>query len=127
LDQRPVGIELHLAQRYFAKSFNQGIAAAQNVGSGTGEYYLPCFQGGANWNYGITYTFPVPMRAAPVMTIYNPYASNNQIHDTATAGDCSSSSGVVSGASGFRVQCVQDGSAAAGYLPGYHWTADARF
>jgi hypothetical protein len=62
-----------LCQRYYAKTFPQGTAPANNAG-------LP----GCIVNYAIVanalplvrWQYPVPMRAVPVLTFFNPGSSN---------------------------------------------------
>ncbi len=73
-EHRPYGAELALCQRYYCKTFPIGVAPVQNVGNTTGALGSvgvttvtgPYHQ----WNY------PVPMRAAPTVTTFNPRAAN---------------------------------------------------
>lgn len=62
--------ELAKAQRYYAKTFNQGIAPADNAGFlGSISGGLPVAGTGAPVQ---TWRYPVEMRAVPTVTRYNP-------------------------------------------------------
>lgn len=65
-DYRSYGTELQLCQRYYAKTFPQNIAPANGLGA---SYYF-----GYSVNTTNPYTiwkFPVTMRAAPTVTLFN--------------------------------------------------------
>ena len=70
---RPYGLELALCQRYYAKTFDNQTAPAQNAGSTNAIRAMatvtaqPIF---SNWS------LPETMRAAPTVTTYNPYTTN---------------------------------------------------
>ena len=81
-EQRPIGMELSLCQRYYQKSY------AQNVTPGTSN-----FDNGHPYGYGIanlilvSNTFPVAMRTQPAVTIYKPFGGNiNQVENYAQGG-----------------------------------------
>lgn len=81
-EQRPIGTELALCQRYYQKSY------AQNVTPGTSN-----FDNGHPYGYGIanlilvSNTFPVAMRTQPAVTIYKPFGGNiNQVENYAQGG-----------------------------------------
>lgn len=72
-ERRQFGQEVALCQRYFCKTFSQGITPAAGLGftlggnlegvrGNTGEFIEPI----ANW------AFPTEMRTAPTITLYNP-------------------------------------------------------
>ncbi|CAI2719736.1 hypothetical protein [Nitrospina watsonii] len=71
-ERRPLGLELSLCERYFAKTFPIATAPAQNAGV-TGSLYWNGNSGVAS----IMWRFPVRMRASPTITLYNPSAANN--------------------------------------------------
>lgn len=66
--------ELALCQRYYCKTFDQGVAPAQNAGTnGSLSYLLPV----ANTSWYLNWRFPVEMRDVPTtLTGYNPSAAN---------------------------------------------------
>jgi hypothetical protein len=76
-EQRPIGTELSLCQRYFCSSFPIGIAPANNLGvsSTTSGNVLSNYSTTVSNSYATFKQFPVPMRSSPTMTIYSP--SNN--------------------------------------------------
>lgn len=70
---RSYSTELNLIQRYYAKTFNQGVAVAQNAGNvgalvGIGQVLNQAMN--VNWRY------PVRMRAAPTITTYSTNAGS---------------------------------------------------
>ena len=71
-EQRPIGVELQLCQRYFAKSFDQGVApfnGSQTANDGGNDLQV--------WNTTVANSYcsfiktPVPMRARPNVVFYN--------------------------------------------------------
>ena len=68
---RPYGVELGLCQRYFCKSFSTNVAPANNVGL-DGDHQINLVAAG---DPQIVIYWPVPMRAIPTVTLYNPYSS----------------------------------------------------
>lgn len=83
-ERRPYGTELALCQRYFQKSFPQGTAPVNNIGSTYVQTTLK--YGSANAEPQVQIVFPVAMRAAPTATLYNPF--------TGTTGQWSDSANV---------------------------------
>ena len=75
--------ELAKAQRYYAKTFLQGTAVAQNAGATGNLYALPVAAAPVNANW----TFPISMRTAPSITTYNPGAANALWRDLSSAAD----------------------------------------
>jgi hypothetical protein len=69
-DFRPIGTELALCQRYYEKSFDDGVAPADGATGdrrmGPGGVY-----NGTNWD-GPNISFKVNKRAAPTVTFYRP-------------------------------------------------------
>ena len=66
---RPKGLELMLCQRYYAKSYDETVAPATVTNLGC---YTCVSSGTAASGTIIQATYPVMMRAAPTVTIYNP-------------------------------------------------------
>ena len=95
--------ELAMCQRYFQKSYPQGIAPATNstlsggVSSGQGSAGI-----GANWN-GVR--LPVVMRTAPTVTMYSYTSSTVNTISNAAGTDQAANSGTAAGAgdAGFLV------------------------
>ena len=75
---RPFATELALCQRYFQKSYNDGIYAGAIGQSGQQQMFTASTSGGS-----FNITFPVRMRANPTVTVYSPV--------TGTAGNFASS------------------------------------
>lgn len=121
---RPFSVELELCKRYYVKSFGVDVAPAQSVAGNT-EHFFTAHTAGANTNRSGTVAFPVEMRAAPTVTLYNPAASNAEIRDANAAADCSSSAATAATAKGFRVTCVANASTAVGNLLSFQWSAAA--
>jgi len=73
-EQRPIATELAMCERYYRKSFPQGVAPAQSAGL-TG-----CLAAVASvtttQTMGYYWKFDLPMRASPTITTYNPSAAN---------------------------------------------------
>lgn len=67
-ERRPFGTELHLCQRYFQTSFNLGTKPANNVPEGQYQISLT-----ASGDPQMVVQCVPPMRAAPSVTLYNPY------------------------------------------------------
>ena len=86
-EHRPIGFELGLCQRYFWKSFQQGTAPAQGVGSVAGALLAST---SATSTFGASTVFPVVMRiSSPTVTTFNPQsgALNANWRDTNNAAD----------------------------------------
>ena len=78
---------LRECQRHYCKTFNYATAPAQNAG--TAGSATGCASGaGAQTNgVGVDRRFPVSMRSAPTITLYNPSAANALIRQLAEAID----------------------------------------
>jgi len=124
---RPFDEELRTVQRYFAKSFNYAVAPGASI-SGAIKRTIVASGATTMGGFGVGVEFPVPMRATPTMTIYNPntgavgslqYWPTN-IAATANVADAGEVGfGVhVTGASGLTVN--------APYEVAFHYLANAR-
>ena len=69
-DYRPYGTELALCQRYYCKTFSISVVPGNNVAT-EGAFMLGNISSG-NYEPSITWRYPVEMRAAPSITLYNP-------------------------------------------------------
>jgi hypothetical protein len=65
-DYRPYGTELALCQRYYAKTFPQNVAPANGLGTNYFLGYSP-----NSTNPSTIWKFPVTMRSAPTLTLFN--------------------------------------------------------
>ncbi|MBI1275385.1 hypothetical protein GC177_05370 [bacterium] len=72
---RQMATELGLCQRYFWKSFRASVTPAQNTGR-EGAIMLTATGTTTNLSVCAQVRLPVPMRALPSITTYNPQASN---------------------------------------------------
>ena len=77
--------ELAMCQRYYCKTFDIGTAPGNNV-STAGAFMLG--NSASNYEPSVTWRFPVEMRTAPSITLYNP--------ETGTAGQWSAGGGSTS-------------------------------
>ncbi len=115
---------LRECQYYYQKSFFPDTAPKQAAGVNSGESFGVMASTGAG-TVGPIVRFPVPMINAPIVTLFNPNAFNDQIF-TLAVGDWS-----VSSASAFtsitRNGFITSGTSAGivGNISSVHWTADA--
>ena len=73
---RPYGTELALCQRYFAKSFSQNVAVGASSTLGMKPICI-YYSGVFTWQLGVS--FPVDMRVAPSVTVYDGAGNANKI------------------------------------------------
>ena len=118
-EQLPQDVILDRCRRYYRKSFVQATAPTQNVGTNVGAAFAVSHVAAAV--FGTRVEFDSNMRAAPIITTYNPAAANanwrdatNSADRTATVGDQSESGFTITGAAG--------AAAASNYI---HWQASA--
>ena len=121
-ERRPYGMELALCQRYYAKSFLQGTAPAQNVGSFAGATGIISVNPSTRVLMDVY--LPVVMRAAPTVTFFNPSAANAQARDASASADCSSTGTFTVGDRNFVISTVGSGSSTQGNGLSVHWTAN---
>jgi hypothetical protein len=85
-EKRPVQQELALCQRYYEKTFNTGIAAAQNAGLGNGDVFILSNNTAAGVNF-YQWQFATRKRTAPTIVTYNPAAANANWRDSTASAD----------------------------------------
>ncbi len=90
-EQKTIMEVLSSSQRYYQKTFNQGLAPAQATASQLGcisyrASVAAIVANGALWEY------PVTMRAAPAVTFYNPVSANSNWYNSSLAADSGASS-----------------------------------
>lgn len=124
-EMRPISSELADCQRYFEKSFSQGVAPAQNAGTGNGEFSFIAGKAGATAASGHV-SFKATKRSKPkTITLYNPVATNAQVRDMTASVDCSASTTTSASESGFRITATGNASTAVGNTLAVNWVADA--
>lgn len=117
---------LRRCQHYYQKSFLISTVPATNVGLDTGESNLAqTSNAGVGGSIGAIVRYSTPMRATPTVTLYNPAAANNQIHNATTGSDFSGTSNVNSTVNGFYSVGTTPGGSAVGNVLAVHWTANA--
>lgn len=123
--RRSLGWQQQACQYFFNKSFNRGTAPAQNVGTGTGEYYSymrSTVGAGSDALQGIM--FPGIMRVSPTITLYNPSAANAQVRNLTNSANWTACSADSATPLGLSVIGTTDVGAIAGNQLIYHWTAE---
>ena len=119
-EHRSFGQELALCQRYFEKSFAQGVAPAQNHAGQVGFYNL------LNIGSKLRSTnipFKVVKRTYPTMTYFNPYAANANARIPFSSTDLANTATDTSGDNWFGFTST-DTSPSPTYCH-VHWTASA--
>jgi len=121
-ERRPIGTELALCQRYFAKTFPQGVAVAQNAGfqnSVSSDYAYTNGAGAvANW------FFPVVMRASPTVTSYNPRQANSNWRNQTDTADANRNFNSAGGNGDSNISVRGDTNTVAGAVYYIHLTAE---
>lgn len=72
VEPRQIGNELTLCQRFFAKTFLQSVAPANNAGV-AGALFASAVNGVSGY-YGAEWKYPTTMRTAPSLASYNPFS-----------------------------------------------------
>lgn len=111
--------------RYYAKSFAYGTSPATNVGAGTGEVRFPQVVGASTAKKGDHVRFPVHMRTAPSVTLYNPGAANAEARNITASADCTGTAAAQVTAKSFDLEYTSAGGTSAGQAIGIHYAADA--
>lgn len=121
------GLELAQANRYLAKTFAQGVTPAQAVGYANSACgIMPATTARTG---GVTWTFPVTMRAAPTVTLYSPISASTAFSNFTNADAPLTSSGDPAGSASvnrYFIQEITDAANAAGNVICIHALADAR-
>lgn len=126
-ERRHWGQELILCQRRICKSFPYATAPAQNLGYSTsGEFTWSAGKAGALAQYSPRILFPVWMRAAPALTLYNPAVANAQVRDFDAGADCSATATYAVSESGFSANCTGNAGTAVGNLLRFGWLATSQ-
>ncbi len=121
-EDRPLGVELALCQRYYEKSFNYGVAPIQNVGSTDGALAGPGSSASSYMLGQVQYT--VTKRTTATITTYNPTAAGSEWRDGANTIN-STPAVFSSGTRGFGVSGNSSSPMSTLTIWYIHWTADA--
>lgn len=119
--------ELNRVQRFYCKTFNLDTNPATNPGALTGETRIPSPVGASTafpacW----TWEFPVRMRVAPTLTLFNPQAANAQVRNQTLNTDCTASAASADGEKRMLIAATTPASTVAGTnILGVHVSADA--
>lgn len=114
--------EVQRCQRYFSKTFGLATLPAQNAGR-SGELFYTCAVAGVK-DQGFPVRFPVPMRAAPTLTFYNPSAANALWRNHSAVADSGAAVIDQIGTGGAEIMNAQVAGDATGNRLGIHYTAD---
>ena len=125
----PFQQELAKAQRYVWKTFAQGTTPAQALGTNTNELTFALYSAiASNGARSGWFAYPVPMRAAPSITLFNPGSANAQVRNESQATDCSATTLLNNGVNGFNLSVTTpSGGSAVVNAYGVHVLADAGF
>jgi len=121
----PFSIALARCQRYYAKTFEPGTAPASSAGTTGAVEYRAMVAGTAGAN-GAYWTFPVPMRAAPAMTYFNPSASGTTWRNQTDNGNSGASGSQGSGSKGQFITNAQVSTDGVGERLDIHAVANSR-
>jgi hypothetical protein len=122
-DYRPYGTELALCQRYYSKSYAQGTVPATNTSTGTTSMFNSSTTAGFMVG-GIT--FPIIMRASPVITVYTISGTAGSITGGDTTQVLSTAAANIISDRSFSVQNNSGGTySPTGNLIFVHWVANA--
>lgn len=120
----PFERSLLACKRHFQKTFGYSVAPVQNAGTATNELRGIAGKAGAAAEF-LEWRLPVSLRTgSPVITTFNPSASNVQMRDETAAADCSSTT-TTGGREAVDITATGNGSTAVGNTLGIHITADA--
>lgn len=117
--------DLDKCQRYYAKTFNQGVAVAQNSGSALGAFIISHPIAAAVVS-SLSWRYPKPMRIAPTITAYNPAAANALFRNLTGGADSGAASFTETGTDGSTVSNAGAAGDAANSRAGVHLSANAR-
>ena len=119
---RSVSEELALCQRYFSKSYPQGVAPATVTSSGPASYFT--FLTGVG-NTGMQIQYPVDMRTTATRTYYNPAGAGTTWYNYTTAANSGASFDTLAGTNSISARNVGVAGDNAKDLIAIHWTATA--
>ena len=120
-----IGGELALCQRYYCKSFNIDVPAAQNSGSSSGAISYMTLLNGANY-HTLSVKFPVSMRAVPnPVTFYSINTATAKWSNLSSGLDSATGSYTQEGHNGFKATNPQVAGDLITHTIAVHYSADA--
>jgi len=127
-EHRSFGQELSLCQRYFCKSYPQGVnpgtaSSAADIVSKRNEDYS-----NGRTDHHINYSYPMPMRATPTLTFYAYDGTSGKITESNWGFDSASNKNAQGAVKHGRrnISSIQFGdSLSAGKFAYFHFTANA--
>ena len=122
-ENRHLGVELALAERYYQKTFPYDTAPAQNAGIADALCYNVLLAGVNKFN--LNWYLKTPMRTDPTITYFNPSAANTQFRNTPDAGDSGTPATDVLSPNYIFIRNPQVATDAVGEQVCIHATADA--
>jgi hypothetical protein len=122
-ERRPFESELLACRRHYWKTFSYNTAPIQNSGGG-GMFRAGQIVAASTFSEYGPASFPVPMRAVPTVTVYNPLALNTQMRNFNTSTDFTSTS-IAQHEWGTSFNAVSPAGSVPGNIIGVHITADA--
>jgi hypothetical protein len=124
-DYRTDPAELALCQRYYEKTFNLSVAAAQNSNSGLGPLLYRAMVAGTAGANGQAWKFAVNKRTTPTMTYFNPRAANAKWRNESDGADSGTAATQYAGESMVFVENPQVAGDGVGEFLIVHAQADA--
>jgi len=122
----PVQMIIALCNRYYWKTFEQGIAPVQNVGSFTGAICYVTQVAGVVGG-GMQVDYPTAMRVAPTIVSYNPSAANTKWRNQSASTDSGAFTTFNASTKSIFAENPQVVGDAANALLSIHITADCDF
>ncbi|POA49071.1 carbohydrate-binding protein CenC [Pseudomonas sp. MPR-ANC1] len=124
-EYRSFAEELLLCQRYFEKSFVNGLAIKANNGTNTCTATFTQIPTGNTGQYGMTIGFLVQKRVQPTVTAYCPGENSNQVWNQAMSKACTGTTLQSVAERGLSFATVTPVGSAPGQTLQLEWTADA--
>ncbi len=111
-------------QRYYRKTFSQGVTPAQNIGSNVGAICYNAALSGIN-TFSVNWFFNSSMRTVPTTIFYNPSAANAKWRNSSQSADSGVAGDNVVGENSVNISNLQIVSDVATETMVIHATADA--
>jgi len=118
--------ELIKCQRYYEKSFPQGVDPVQNVGDILGSFVFPAISPAATIQRSPFVPFKVTKRITPTITLFSPKAASAEAYDNTAGAVCTATAANSLSDTGFSVTTTGNAVTAINYRLAINWVADAR-
>lgn len=124
---KTIGQTLQDCERYYRKSFAQGVKPAQAVGLGSGEIVWISSVIAPGGNRAQMIPWDPPMRVQPIVTFYNPAHANAQaVQEIAPNTDCTATIVYNNAKQALGIEATLGGGVTVSDPLGVHYTADGR-